>query len=266
MRLHSDPSSLESTMGRTTSGRATSAAPKDAGRRVPVLPLPASPPRSRQRGKPALSGFQSVWDAEALVQRRIRAQRGDILVHEGQRFDGLLLVRSGSCKSSLSGANGQDQITGYHIAGEVLGAEAICTGTHSATTTALEDIELWVLPLERIQAAARGDPALHHHFCAFLSNEIARDQRAMLMLGTMRAEHRVAIFLLDLANRYGRSGHSPREVVLRMTRQEIGLHLGLSVETVSRVLSRMRSDGLVQVRGRNVELVDEPRLRGLAVA
>jgi CRP/FNR family transcriptional regulator len=213
-----------------------------------------------------VASFQAVWDVEALCERRFRRHRGEGVVASGDRFAGLVLVRLGSCKSSVRATHGGEQITAYHLAGDVLGAEAICTGAHAANVSALEDSEFWVLPLARLAAAAREDPSLLHHFTMFLSDQIARDRKAILVLGTMRAEQRIATFLLDLSDRYAANGYSRKEFVLRMTREEIGLHLGLSVETVSRVFSRLHREELVHVRGRAVRLLDRARLDALLAA
>jgi CRP/FNR family transcriptional regulator len=204
------------------------------------------------------------WAAmKPLVERRVRLARGVVVVSPGQPFDGLVLVRVGSCKCSVTGSHGLEQITGYHIAGELVASEAIATGVHDATITALEDSEFWLVPLDRLQAAARADGALQQHLCAYYSDRTARDRAMMVMLGTMRAEQRLASFLLDLADRYRASGYSSRAFVLRMTRQEIGLHLGLSVETVSRLFTRLHEEGLIRLQRRTVELLDRDGLVAL---
>lgn len=201
--------------------------------------------------------------AEPLVDRRIRRARGGTVVSPGQPFGGLVLVRVGSCKCSVTGSHGLEQITGYHIAGDLLGSEALCTGVHDSTVTALEDSEFWFIPLERLQAAARADSALQQRLCAYYAHRIARDRAVIVMLGTMRAEQRLASFLLDLADRYRDAGYSSRCFVLRMTRREIGLHLGLSVETVSRVFTRLHDERLIRLQRRTVDLLDRDALVAL---
>jgi CRP/FNR family transcriptional regulator len=105
---------------------------------------------------------------------------------------------------------------------------------------------------------------LQRNLHQFLSREIERDQSMMLLLGSMRAEQRLAVFLLNLSQRYDRRGYSPTEIVLRMTREEIGSYLGLKLETVSRLLSRFREEGLLQVDGRVLKLLDLSALKQLA--
>jgi CRP/FNR family transcriptional regulator len=206
------------------------------------------------------------WEPEEIVSQRVRLRKGDVLLHSGEPFTGLFAIRTGSCKSVVTTVGGQQQIAGYHIAGDIVGAEGIHEGTYDATITALEDSEFCVLPFERIEALARRNGDFQHRLAALLSREIARERRVMLLLGTMRAEQRLASFLLDLAERYRVRGYSSREFVLRMTREEIGSHLGLKLETVSRLFSRFHQDGLVRVQGREVKILDREALTQLVEA
>lgn len=162
--------------------------------------------------------------------------------------------------------SGQEQIAGYHLAGELLGAEAICTRTHGCTIVALEDAEVYAIPFDRMEALVRGNGELQQSLTSLLSREIGRERKMMVMLGTMRAEQRLASFLLDLADRYRERGYSSCEFVLRMTREEIGSHLGLKLETVSRLFSRFHKEGLIRVRGRDVTLLDRFALQQLVDA
>jgi CRP/FNR family transcriptional regulator, anaerobic regulatory protein len=137
---------------------------------------------------------------------------------------------------------------------------------YDATVTALEDSEFCVIPFDRMEALARQNGDFQHRLSLLLSREIARERRVMLMLGTMRAEQRLAAFLLDLADRYRARGYSSCEFVLRMTREEIGSHLGLKLETVSRLFSRFHQEGLILVQGREVKLLDREALQFLVDA
>jgi CRP/FNR family transcriptional regulator len=208
----------------------------------------------------------ATWQLDELVSQRVRLRKGEVLVRNGDRFGALYAIRTGSCKSVVTTPGGQEQIAGYHIAGDVLGAEAIFANVYDATVTALEDSEFCVIPFERMEAYARQNADFQHRLSALLSREIARERRVMLMLGTMRAEQRLASFLLDLADRYRARGYSSCEFVLRMTREEIGSHLGLKLETVSRLFSRFHQEGLIGVQGRDVRLLDREALQHLVDA
>jgi CRP/FNR family transcriptional regulator len=252
---------------------ATATAPVTVSRVIP-MPLPKNMPGLRAVGAaPACSGCtlhamclpHSVpGDAlDSMVSQRVRVRRGETLVRRGEPFAALYAVRSGSCKSVVTTAGGQEQIAGYHIAGDVLGAEGIYATRHECTITALEDSEFCVMPFDRVSALAREHRELQRSVNELLSREISRERKVMLMLGTMRAEQRLAAFLLDLADRYRARGYSSSEFVLRMTREEIGGHLGLKLETVSRLFSRFHQDGLIRVQGKEVKLIDRLALQQL---
>jgi CRP/FNR family transcriptional regulator, anaerobic regulatory protein len=198
---------------------------------------------------------------DPLVTRRIRMHKGDTLFRAGERFTALYAIRSGSCKTVLPGEDGHYQVAGYHMAGDVLGTDGIAADHHDCEAIALEDMEVCAVPFDRIEALARQNAHFQHSLTRLLSREIARERRAMLMLGTMQADQRLATFLLDLAQRYHERGYSSVEFVLRMTREELGSHLGLKLETVSRLFSRFHEEGLIQVHGRVVKVLDRAALR-----
>jgi CRP/FNR family transcriptional regulator len=147
--------------------------------------------------------------------------------------------------------------------GDIIGLDGIGTDRHGCQAVALEDTEVCVMPFERLEELARSVPQLQHNLHQFLAREITRDHGVMLLLGSMRAEERLASFLLNLSERYRRRGYSSSEFVLRMTREEIGSYLGLKLETVSRLFSRFQDEGLIQVQGRAVKIVDMAAMRHL---
>ena len=144
-----------------------------------------------------------------------------------------------------------------------IGFDGIGTDRHGLGAIALEDTEVCVLPFHNIENLARILPALQHNLHQIMSREIMRDQSAMLLLGSMHADERLAVFLLNLADRYRSRGYSSTEYVLRMTREEIGSYLGLKLETVSRLFSRFHEAGLIQAQGRGVKLLDSVALKRL---
>jgi len=198
---------------------------------------------------------------DPLITRRIRMHKGDTLFRAGEKFTALYAIRSGSCKTVLPGEDGHYQVAGYHMAGDVLGTDGIAADTHDCEAVALEDMEVCAIPFDRIETLARQNAHFQHSLTRLLSKEIARERHAMLVLGTMQADQRLATFLLDLAQRYHERGYSSVEFVLRMTREEIGSHLGLKLETVSRLFSRFHEEGLIQVHGRVVKVLDRIALR-----
>jgi len=218
---------------------------------------------SRDRCLSADLDAATAKKVDELVTTRIRLRKGDTLYRAGASFTALHAIRSGSLKTVLLAEDGRDQVAGYHMQGELLGLDGIGNEVHECQAIALEDSEVCVLPFDRIEHLARDFPAFQHNVHRTLSKEIARQRSLMLLLGTMRADQRLAAFLLDLSQRYQARGYSSSEFILRMTREEIGSYLGLKLETVSRLLSRLQQEGLIQVQGRVVKLLERAALKQL---
>jgi CRP/FNR family transcriptional regulator len=193
-----------------------------------------------------------------LVYTRKRVKRGESLYRAGEEFKSLYAIRTGFFKSRVVLLDGRDQVTGFHMAGEVLGMHGIGTDLHAADTIALEDSEVCVIPYARLF-----QPDLQRQLHKVMSRELVRDQGVMMLLGTMRAEERLAAFLLNLSQRFLARGFSPREFHLRMTRDEIGSYLGLSLETVSRLFSRFQADGLITVQQKHICIQDIAALKAV---
>jgi CRP/FNR family transcriptional regulator len=149
------------------------------------------------------------------------------------------------------------------MGGEILGMDGIGADRHTCDAVALEDSEVCVIPYTKLEELSHRFPTLSHHFHKVMSREIVREHGVMLLLGSMRAEERLAAFLLNLSQRLSARGFSAVEFVLRMTREEIGSHLGLKLETVSRAFSKFQDDGLITVKQKHVQIVDLPRLHRL---
>ncbi len=200
---------------------------------------------------------------EELVATRKRIKRGESLFRAGDRFEALYAVRLGFLKSTVMSSDGREQVTGFHMAGELVGLDGISSEKHSCDTVALEDTEVCVIPYERLEEVAAAVPMLRNHFHKVMSREIVREHGVMLLLGSMHAEERLAAFLLNLSQRFEARGYSRTEFVLRMTRAEIGSFLGLKLETVSRVLSRFAQEGLIEVNQKHVRIVNPDGLRAI---
>lgn len=190
-----------------------------------------------------------------IVYARRRVPRGDAVFQTGDEFGAIYAVRSGFFKTSLVDAEGREQVTGFFMGGELMGMEGI-GGAYQSTATSLEDSEVCVLPYSLIEQLSRDIPGLQRQLHAVLAREIARDHGVMLLLGSMRAEERLATFLMNLSRRFVRRGYSPTEFHLRMTREEIGSYLGLKLETVSRLFSSFQKDGLIEVQQKHVRIRD----------
>jgi CRP/FNR family transcriptional regulator, anaerobic regulatory protein len=201
---------------------------------------------------------------EPLLITRTRLQRGEPVYRCGSAFGALYSIRVGSCKTVMLGGDGLDQVAGYHIVGDIVGIDGIASTVHECQATALEDMQVCRLPFDRIEKIAGLSNQFRRNLHQLLSHECSRVQAHALLLGTMSADQRLAVFLLDLSRRYTARGFSSCEFVLRMTREEIGSYLGLTLETVSRAFSRFQDRGVLQVQGRLVKLLDHFALKQIA--
>jgi CRP/FNR family transcriptional regulator, anaerobic regulatory protein len=196
-----------------------------------------------------------------VVATRRKVARGDHLFSNGDRFNALFAIRTGFFKTRISSEDGRDQVTGFQMAGEIIGLDGIVSDQHTCDAVALEDAEVCVMPFDRIEELSREITSLQRHVHKIMSREIVRENGVMMLLGSMRAEERLAAFLLNLVQRLHARGFSQSELVLRMTREEIGSYLGLKLETVSRTFSKFAEDGIVEVKQRHVRILNAEALR-----
>jgi len=201
---------------------------------------------------------------DQIIARRRRVPRDERLYAAGQPFNSLFAVRFGHFKTSQVNQRGEQQIGGFHMAGDLLGMEAIGGGMHTVDAVAMEDSEVCEIPFARLQELVMQVPVLLQQFHRTMSREIQREQSVMLFLSHMRAEQRMALFLLNLSGRYAQRGLSSTTFQLRMSREDIGGYLGLTVESVSRQLARLRGDGLIALNNRDLQILDRPRLEALS--
>jgi CRP/FNR family transcriptional regulator len=198
---------------------------------------------------------------DELVATRRKIKRGTALFRSGEAFRSLYAIRTGFFKTCVTAEDGRDQVTGFQMAGEIIGLDGIVGDRHTCDAVALEDAEVCVMPFDRISELSRDVAALQHHVHKIMSREIVREHGVMLLLVNMRAEERLAAFLLNLVQRLHARGFSRNELVLRMTREEIGSYLGLKLETVSRTFSKFAEQGLIEVRHRHLRILDHAALQ-----
>src|SRR5512134_539651 len=200
-------------------------------------------------------------ELEGLVYQRRTCRRGEHLYRAGVPFQSLFAIRSGFFKTYVIYEDGREQVTGFSMMGEMMGLDGISADAHSCNAVALEDSEICEVPFAELEELSRDLPSLQHHLHKMMSREIVRDHGVMLLLGSMKAEERLATFLLNLSQRFQARGYSPDSFHLRMTREEIGSYLGLKLETVSRIFSKFHEDGLITVQNKFTELTDSAGLQ-----
>lgn len=200
---------------------------------------------------------------DQMVSNRRKIKKGSPLFRSGDPFTAFYAIRLGTFKSRVYSPEGKDHVTGFQMAGELLGLEGISMDRHACDAIALEDSEVCVIDYQHFQSLANAFPSLQKHFHRVMSREILRDRNMMLLLGGMSAEQRLAAFLLNIGQRQQARGFSGHDMVLRMTREEIGNYLGLKLETVSRTLSKLSDDGLIDVEQRHIRILDSAALRAV---
>jgi CRP/FNR family transcriptional regulator len=198
-----------------------------------------------------------------VIANRRKIKRGTALFNAGDAFTSLYAVRSGFFKTSVTTADGRDQVTGFQMTGEIIGMDGIVQDKHSCAAIALEDAEVCVLPFDKLEQLSREFSTLQHHVHKIMSREIVRDHGVMLLLGSMRAEERLAAFLLNLVQRLHARGFSQSELILRMTREEIGSYLGMKLETVSRTFSKFMDEDIIDVKQRYVHIKNTDALAAI---
>ncbi|SFP75101.1 CRP/FNR family transcriptional regulator, anaerobic regulatory protein [Nitrosomonas cryotolerans] len=196
-----------------------------------------------------------------VVSRKRRIQRGEYLYHAGSDFQSLFAVRNGFFKTCLLHEDGRQQVVGLHMRGELLGLSAISAEAYTCDAVALEDSEVCEIPFVKLEEITRIIPTLMHHFYKIMSCEIVKDHDVMLSLGSMKADERLAAFLLNLSQRFSRLGYSSLNFNLRMTREEIGSYLGLKLETVSRAFSKLQEEKILTVDNKYIQISDIKRLK-----
>lgn len=203
---------------------------------------------------------EEINELDDTILRKKPMSRGAILYRQGDRFSSLYAVRSGAVKVYSTDEEGNEQVLAFFLPGEILAMDAIDSRTHASTAKVLETSAICEIPYESVEGLSRLIPNLQIHMYRLLSREIRMDQVLQLLLVKNTAEERMSAFLMNLSLRYSQRGLSSTNFNLPMTRIDVANFLGLAVETVSRVLSRMQSRGILQVKGRELTILDRHAL------
>ena len=237
--------------------------PSTSGIRLEPFKVACSSCNLRELCLPVGMSNDQLEQLDNLVATRKTVPRGETLFRAGDDFMSLFAVRTGFFKTCVSSEDGRDQVTGFQMAGELLGLDGIGTERHTCDAVALEDSQVCVIPYHQLEDLSREFSDLQRQFHKIMSREIVRDHGVMLLLGSMRAEERLAAFLLNLTQRLQTRGFSASSLILRMTREEIGSYLGLKLETVSRTFSKFQDEGVLEVKQRQIRVLDQEALQGM---
>ena len=201
---------------------------------------------------------------DQIIQRKRPSHKGDHLFEAGKQLQALYAVRTGSFKTYTLTEQGEEQITGFHLPGDVIGFDAIGDQQHPSYAQALETAMVCEIPFHNLDQLLDQVPKLRQQLMRLMSQDIHGDQQMMLLLNRKTAEEKLAAFLTNLAQRFGSRGFSRKEFRLTMTRGEIGNYLGLTVETISRLLGRFHKDELIHVDGKLITITNFEELSRVA--
>ncbi|MCV2402793.1 fumarate/nitrate reduction transcriptional regulator Fnr [Marinomonas sp. C2222] len=199
---------------------------------------------------------EDITRLDQIIERKKPLKKGEFLFRQGDAFDSVFAVRSGTIKTFNITSLGEEQITGFYCPSELLGLSGIDTNTYPISAKALETTTVCEIPFTHLEELSSQIPSLKHQLFKLMSRKISDDQQMMVLLGKKNADEKIASFLLNLSNRFKKRGYSASSFRLSMSRGEIGNYLGLAVETVSRVITRFQSNGLVHVDGKEIEILD----------
>jgi CRP/FNR family transcriptional regulator len=203
---------------------------------------------------------QDLDQLDSIIDRKRPLSRGDHLFRVGDSFQSLYAIRSGSLKTYATSEDGQEQVMGFHLPGELVGLDAIADGNHPLAAKALETTSVCEIPFDDLESLSTRLPDLQRQLLRVMSQEIREDEQNMVILGQKSAEERLAAFLIGLSDRFRRRGFSATQFNLSMSRSDIGNYLGLALETVSRLFTRFQNEGLLRVDRKHIELLDVERL------
>ncbi|HQQ63585.1 MAG TPA: fumarate/nitrate reduction transcriptional regulator Fnr [Pseudomonadales bacterium] len=201
---------------------------------------------------------------DEIVKRGRPFNKGEHLYRQADPFHAVYAVRSGSFKAYATADDGTEQVTGFYLPGEILGMDGISSLSHCSSAVALETSSVCEIPFNRLEELSSQMPSLQHRFFQIMGKEITKDQQMLTLLGKNSAEERVAALLLSISARNNHRNLSATRFRLSMSRAEIGNYMGLTVETVSRVFSRLQKQEIIGVENREVEILDMEKLKGIA--
>ena len=214
------------------------------------------------------SAVRRIADMLQLLQHSVPIQRrivraGDTVYQVGQQFGCLYVVSSGFFKMLNLSGEGREQVVGLHFKGDWLGLDGIATAQYGCDAVAMDTGEVWAIRYDALLQAAIRTPALLTALHEAMSRELTRDHDSMLSLCTLPADARVAGFLRYWADALAQRGLRTDQFTLRMTRAEIGNYLGMTLESVSRALSRMARGDVIRFTEKGRRDIHSPQVEAL---
>lgn len=213
---------------------------------------------------PAGINAQELQRLDEIVRRSRPVERGERLYRLGDPLTAVYVARDGAFKTISISEEGEEQVLGFHLPGELIGLDALGAGAHRCEAVALATSNVCEVPFNQLASVAAQLPSLQQQLLRVIGKSVDRDQDHLGMLVRRQAGERIALFLHGLSERYRNIGHSPTQFKLPMSREDIARYLGLALETVSRGFTRLQEDGVIEVVGRRIDIRDIAELDRLA--
>ena len=200
---------------------------------------------------------------DTVIERKKPVHKNDYLFRAGDTNRSIYAVLSGSVKTLVDNPNGEEQIVGFHLPGELLGMDGFSGDAHTCSAVALETSSVCEFPLESLDEVCHMVPSIQYAMRRIMGREVTKDHAMLLLLGRMSAEEKLASFLISLSKRMAQRHWKPSEFNLTMPRQDIANYLGLAVETVSRLFAHLQDAEIIEVDRRRVNICDMERLQAI---
>lgn len=210
--------------------------------------------------------MEDINKLDGIIQRGRPVHKADRIYHSGDDFKSVYAIRSGAMKTVRVTEEGEEQITGFYLPGEILGMDGLATNRHSNAAIALETSAVCEIPFNRLEELSVKLPNLQRRFFQLMSKEITQEQELITLLSKNSADQRIASLLLSISSRNAQRGLSSTDFFLAMSRSDIGNYLGLTIETVSRVFSRFHKQGVITLDKKHVLVQDMDALRSIVTA
>jgi CRP/FNR family transcriptional regulator, anaerobic regulatory protein len=197
---------------------------------------------------------------DQIVSSNLKFQSQIQLYRQGDQFQGLYAIKSGSTKSFIVSADGSEQIVGFQFPGDILGLDSFERRLYSSSVIFLEDSVVCYFPYDRFNLLCDQIPHLLHVLLSHASQENTHDHEMLMTINQKTAEERIAFFLIEITHRLHLDERTEATFHLPMQRKDIGNYLGVTQETVSRIFTKFERDGLITVSGKNLQIIDPHRL------
>ena len=213
---------------------------------------------------PLALDMAEITRLDEIVKRGRPLKKGDYLYRQGDTFKAIYAIRAGSFKAFRTAREGVEQVTGLYLPGEIVGMDGISSNHHDSAAIALETGSVCEIPFSQLEELSSKIPSLQGRFFRLMGREISKDQQMLTLLSNNSAEERVASLLLSISTRNQRRKLSSAQFRLPMTRAEIGSYLGITLETVSRIFSRLQKKKIIGVDNKEINILAMDQLKAIA--